>query len=910
MAYLFALLALASCLSVEASLQEYLSLLELPPLCDACRVYVQDIVDLQDRDDQITPLQEMCGSFPSVLRSVSGWEANCNNIDNFERYNPIQYCASMGICPTECAYCETRAYTGQPGYHAAWDTETENGKHFCISTAEKYMVDFGACKGKADAWNGTDLDTEAFCTAGAYPCTDIGLPDHMETWEYALQECLDQPNELVCANGQVSRTYANVETQYQYVFADPCTYTEACVCDLGFVLDGDGMCQRQERHSLVSDGHSAPDGPMIALAMKSMAGQGSRKKRVMTNEALQAQIKLAQALHKKQDAQPIWDCTGQDWTYFTDSPVDGVTYTNVGVASDHEYYTLAVKQNKTLVTMAVNLNLWPEGQMMSFTVTVSMGDWILNPMNDQGEFQNLAVANEDQSLWGLKVDETNDNPDPLGVYKFAKFHSVANTNNGFSAVSQYMDEIKAMNSVGNPTAAYVKFGGGIDEAGEAGLTYLSEVPLNEMVPGESTLVGGLHGEVEYYIHADPAVWPEHMADLVIVRDEKGLLWEPNGGIGTNTRIWHFTRQLLPLEETYMRMHVAAECYNEVLGAIVMFCEVPSVTPSPTRTPTRTPSRSPSTSSTRSSTMSPSMSRSGSVTPSGTPAPSTQDIVDPSCKCLDYGDDNEFGITTLSLGNFSGSSDTEGRLFVCGNADLRSYSVSDGLPPDARVDLYVGGDLHFPTGRVYGGDIAYGGEAYLGTSVSQGMFNHTIEQNPGAYNCKNADIYYKAYSLNIGTKHASGETRIKDDGTMLHIRHGVQSSEVFNVNCTDLDRINKMEFHGIPMGQDVIVNWFGKTCNMTEKNIVPVNPRRVLFNFPEAEVLHVKTVFIQASILAPFATLIGSGGVIQGQTVVGNWEGSTQQNYLKCDACFNSYNPWLAPVFAETGSSKKNVLAPL
>jgi choice-of-anchor A domain-containing protein len=459
-----------------------------------------------------------------------------------------------------------------------------------------------------------------------------------------------------------------------------------------------------------------------------------------------------------------------------------------------------------------------------------------------------------------------------------------------------MDEIRSMNSVANPTAAYVIFGGGIDDEGEDGLDYLSETPYNELVPQASTFVGGLSGDVEYYIHAEPAVYPEDFEAITIIREEKGLRWEPNGGIGINTRIFSFPRNLLPKEEIYMRTHVAAECFNEVLGAVIKFCEIPSPSPTTSRTPSKTPSRTPTISVTRTPSGSSSFSRRPSSSASSSPAPSFERVEEgDGCTCLDYGDDTAFGINTLALGNFSGSADTQGRLFVCGDADLRSYSVSDGLPPDSRVDLFVKGDLRFPTGRVYAGDIAYGGEAFLGTSVTQGMYNHTITQDDSVFKCDAATFYYQAYSLNIGTKPATGLASIADDGLLTLTRRGVGNVEIFEVNCTDFAKISKMEFDGVPDGQSVVVNWRGETCDIKELNIVPSNAASTLFNFPEATLVSVKTTKINANMLAPFALLDGSGGVIIGQSVVLNWEGSTQQNYMKCTACLGDLDPWLNPV---------------
>ena len=63
------------------------------------------------------------------------------------------------------------------------------------------------------------------------------------------------------------------------------------------------------------------------------------------------------------------------------------------------------------------------------------------------------------------------------------------------------------------------------------------------------------------------------------------------------------------------------------------------------------------------------------------------------------------INTLVFGDFisdaAGGSDTGGRLFIGGNADLNAYSVGDQLEQSNgdRDDLVVGGTLTYKSGTV-------------------------------------------------------------------------------------------------------------------------------------------------------------------------------------------------------------------
>jgi len=280
-----------------------------------------------------------------------------------------------------------------------------------------------------------------------------------------------------------------------------------------------------------------------------------------------------------------------------------------------------------------------------------------------------------------------------------------------------------------------------------------------------------------------------------------------------------------------------------------------------------------------------------VTSSYTPAPSFAVIVDDgTCMCFDYGDDEPWGINTISLGHFNGASDTQGRLFVCGDATLSSYSISDGLPDDDRVDLFVAGNLDWESGRIIGGNIKYGEEANVGQSVVHSMANHTLTQDGRYFDCDGADMFYQMYSENIGKQAATGEALFQDDGAVFLQRGGSSTIEFFDLECSALGQINRMAFKGIPAGQTVVINWRGKNCTITGMVIESVKAEMIVFNFPEAENLYFSAALAEANFLAPFANFTGNGGVIKGQIVVGNWDGSTQQNYGKCLACLQELNP--------------------
>jgi choice-of-anchor A domain-containing protein len=242
---------------------------------------------------------------------------------------------------------------------------------------------------------------------------------------------------------------------------------------------------------------------------------------------------------------------------------------------------------------------------------------------------------------------------------------------------------------------------------------------------------------------------------------------------------------------------------------------------------------------------------------------------------------------LVLGNFEGTSDTEGRLFVCGDATLRDYSVSSKLKRDHhRDDLVVGGNLNFHVGRVVSGNIVYGGDAQIGRPVAEGIIAHnfTIRQEPHRYDCDNAEMYFKTMSFELGNLRPSGETSLSKDGTLEFIRASASNPEVFDFDCKNIDKVRRIQFAGVEESGTVVINMRGSSCALTSFIIKPVTSSKLLFNFPEASEIKINAVSLDGNFVAPFAHVEGHGGVIVGQSVFGSMKGSTQQNMVHCDAC--------------------------
>jgi choice-of-anchor A domain-containing protein len=905
MTLLFPLLFLMTTLVVDASLAPYVSQLQQPPACQECVNIFQNIMDMPVPEEQLARTNAVCSIFPrEVYNGNNDFVSKCSNFSASS--SAIEHCAKIGVCPSECSYCKSRVVTN---FYTAWQSDV-NKAEFCHHLAAQYGYDENSCVGRVDDYKTLAADKEDpasdFCEDISYPCNDYDGA----TYHHQFQVCIDTPVNKQCPNGFVGVEYLQTCSPVKAVdpfsfrltdevqevcFSDPCKRVLECVCGFGFI-NVDGACV-PDPNAVSRDPRDHSSGSLLEVSMQVSSSVSTLIKNAINHRSehsarsvrreqtnLQAQIELAQKLHKQQLKATV-DCNTFEWTYFTDSPVDGITFSVVGASSDHELYCMAFRQDGNVVEIAQNLNLWPDGQAAGPSVVVSQGDFLMNPFKADGSIRTITEAVNDNVLYGIHFDDSNDNSDPLGVYRNAKFHSVTGTNNGFATVSMYIEEIRSMSSTTNPTAGVLQFGAGIDAYDNYGVGYLGEIPYNEMKSGESIFVSSLVGDAEYYTHEDPISYPEDARDLATVENVYKLVWVPNGGTGINTRIIKVPRTAFPAAETKYRIQIAEECYNDVMAGDLTLCALPSASASLSTSVSLTPTSSLSATTTASTSPSASMSSAPSIAPMESGA----------CPCFEFGNDGvqlgQPGVNTLTLGDFrSLSSDTEGRLYVCGDATISDYSVGDKLQLDtSRDDLFVDGNLMFSRGRVHNGNIIYGGQASIGTAVLNGMYDGTISRvndtSDNWYDCDAASSYFEVLSLRVGAAASTGTVTIEDGDA--HLTRGTSGLvEIFDFDCADLSGISRIIFESVPSGQSVIVNFMGPSCYFNNIDIKSLNSNQIVFNFPATSTITVKNTAIEANLLAPYADFTGYGSVVKGQSVVLSWTGNTQQNFETCSACLN------------------------
>ena len=236
---------------------------------------------------------------------------------------------------------------------------------------------------------------------------------------------------------------------------------------------------------------------------------------------------------------------------------------------------------------------------------------------------------------------------------------------------------------------------------------------------------------------------------------------------------------------------------------------------------------------------------------------------------DMGDANAYVFADYAGFN----SDSQGRLFVGGDATFSSYTVA-GLNDWNSLALTVGGDL-----TQVGGDIV--GLASIGGSAmvsSAAPVRTTSDQ-------RNFDQgYFQQLSTEL-SQMQSGNLELKWGA--LNLSGNLVNNTLFvDVNQQILDSAWGFLTKDLTQGSRVVLNVAGESLTMSSSKdwlfkdaayAFNHSSSNVLFNFYEAKNIEIGG-GIYGSILAPNAAINGNSGVLTGQIIANSFSGSTQLNY--------------------------------
>ena len=244
-----------------------------------------------------------------------------------------------------------------------------------------------------------------------------------------------------------------------------------------------------------------------------------------------------------------------------------------------------------------------------------------------------------------------------------------------------------------------------------------------------------------------------------------------------------------------------------------------------------------------------------------------------------------GYGAFVFGDFtSSSSDTQTNLAVGGNANLSNYAVGQSTSPGTSAKLVVGGNLSGQNGSVGPGGA---GAIYVGGSNSSSLTAATKSQNlPSSQlpiDFAAAKSQYQSLSQTLFNTAATGSV-VNQYGT-LTLTGTASDVNYFTVQASDWNSANTVNIN-VAKNSTIVINILG-TSVVFQNGQISINGTSgennaanalTLYNLYQATSLSLPgSKAPQGSVLAPFASVTGGYGQLNGQLIAQSFSGNTQFN---------------------------------
>ncbi len=281
------------------------------------------------------------------------------------------------------------------------------------------------------------------------------------------------------------------------------------------------------------------------------------------------------------------------------------------------------------------------------------------------------------------------------------------------------------------------------------------------------------------------------------------------------------------------------------------------------------------------------------------------------QALDFGiakDYNVFVFGDFIATDSSIDAGTEGRLAAGGQVDLSGYSIGEKLE-DASADyaLLAGGDINFSSGRLFHGSmLAAGSIGGVSQTVSSRMATATTLNGNAVLpiDFAQAQTNLEALSLTLSQQAVNGTYSYKSKGknSGFTLKGDCSSPlQVFHLNGAQVQNARAFNLSCIPAEATVVFNIDGLAAQLSDISLWSLSDiaEKIVFNFYQASSLTLNDSQIEGSILAPFAAVENSQGVIRGQVIAQSWNG----------AMSIEHNPFSGELSGQVSETTENAEAP-
>jgi choice-of-anchor A domain-containing protein len=234
-------------------------------------------------------------------------------------------------------------------------------------------------------------------------------------------------------------------------------------------------------------------------------------------------------------------------------------------------------------------------------------------------------------------------------------------------------------------------------------------------------------------------------------------------------------------------------------------------------------------------------------------------------------------------NASNLQDVKGRLAVGGDLAVHGTSIGSRVPKNSPLpSLLVGGSiLAFDSGSIWAGEQINSFGLYRGGKHESVPAYLDLRQSDALevdFDAERDALSFLSWQLRVAP--ATGRTS-KQYATVT-LTGSNQPVEIFNLLAEHVVGSQDLALQNVRNDAYIVLNVASDTLRSARMGITMTalkgRHQKVLFNFYDAQVLHLSNVQVWGSVLAPYACVCRSNGHIEGSVIADSWDSAMGIGY--------------------------------
>lgn len=234
-------------------------------------------------------------------------------------------------------------------------------------------------------------------------------------------------------------------------------------------------------------------------------------------------------------------------------------------------------------------------------------------------------------------------------------------------------------------------------------------------------------------------------------------------------------------------------------------------------------------------------------------------------------------------NASNLQDVQGRLAVGGDLSVHGTSIGSRVPRDStQPSLLVGGRiLAFDSGSIWAGEQHNSFGLYRSGKHDSVPAYLDLRQSVALgvdFDAERDALSFLSWQLR--TTPATG--RVSKQYATVTLTGSNQAVEIFNLQAEHVAGSQDLALQNIKADAYLVLNVAADTLRSARMGITMTalkgRHQKVLFNFYDAQVLHLSNVQVWGSVLAPYACVCRSNGHIEGSVIADSWDSAMEIGY--------------------------------